>query len=96
MGKTYLYKLCYHSVANEIAQRCWAAQNDNFVIFVNFWDASTRSKNFRLLFSVCQIENFCIGPDNKFEENKDIKTRNRSLRLIKGVSKCVFLILFTK
>ena len=79
---------------SDVGQR----KNDNFVIFVNFCDASTRSKNFRLLYSVRQIENFCmaVGPEYKVEENEDIKTRNRLLRLIKSVSKCGFLILFTK
>ena len=73
-------------------------KNDNFVVFVNFCDASTRSKNFRLLYSVRQIENFCmaVGPEYKLEENEDIKTRNGLLRLIESVSKCGFLILFPK
>ena len=79
---------------SDVGQR----KNDNFVIFVNFCDASTRSKKFRLLYLVHQIENFymAVGPEYKLEENEDIKRRNRSLRLVKSVSKCGFLILFTK
>ena len=79
---------------SDVGQR----KNDNFVIFVNFCDASTRSKNFCLLYLVRQIENFCmaVGPEYKLEEIEARKTRNRLLHLIKSVSKCGFLILFTK
>ena len=72
--------------------------NDNFVIFVNFCDASTRNKNFRLLYSLRHVENFsmAVGPEYKLEENEDTKTRNRFLRLIKNVSNCCFLILLAK
>ena len=71
-------------------------KNDDFVIFVNFYDVSTRSKNFAFLYSVRQIENFCmgVGSEYKLEENKDRKTKNRLLRLIKSVPKCGFLMYY--
>ena len=57
-------------------------KNDNFVIFVNFCDASKKSKKFclHMLYSVCQIEN-----EYKLEENKDRKSTNRLLCLIKVI-----------
>ena len=67
-------------------------KNDDFVIFVQFCDASVQEANFfPVLYSVRQKENFCmaVGPEYKLEENKDRKTRNRLLRLRKSVPKCV-------
>ena len=73
-------------------------KNDHFVIFVNFCNASTRSKNFRLFVLGLPDTEFCMAvrPEYKLEENKDRKTRNRLLRLIRKVLKCGFLILLTK